>query len=93
MILLTQAKESGLRWKDLSSECFWTDGSQLPGGHTGAAVVGQVNGLFEAEEFYLGTNKEVFDAELYAIYRALHRALRLHVTGAVFTKIAIFSDA
>jgi ribonuclease HI len=89
----TQAEESARRWRDLNAECFWTDGSQLPDRHTGAAVVRQVNGHFVAEEYYLSTNKEVFDAELYAIYRALHSAQRLHDAGQVFNKIAIFSDA
>jgi hypothetical protein len=58
-------------WKDLKAQYFWTDGSQLPNRHTGVVVVWHANGQFEAEEFYLGINKEVFDAELYAIQRAL----------------------
>jgi ribonuclease HI len=46
-----------------------------------------------AEEFYLRTNKEVFDAELYTIQRALHSAQCLLDDGQVFTKMTIFSDA
>jgi hypothetical protein len=56
-------------------------------------VVQQVNGQFEADEFYLGTNKEVFDVELYAIYRPLDSAQCLDDASQVFTKIAIFSNA
>jgi hypothetical protein len=69
-----QAEESAWQWEDLKAECFWTDGSQLPNRYTGAAVVRHADGQFGAEEFYLGTNKEVFDAELYVIQRALHSA-------------------
>jgi ribonuclease HI len=87
------AEATAQQWRALNAECFWTDGSQLPGGHTGAAVVWQAQGEFQAEEFYLGTNKEVFDAEVYAIYRALHHAQRLHDSGHTLTKVAIFSDA
>jgi ribonuclease HI len=47
----------------------------------------------EAEEFYLGTNKEVFDAELYAIQRAHHSTQRLLDGGQHFTRLTIFSDA
>jgi hypothetical protein len=45
------------------------------------------------EEFYLRTNKEVFDAELYAIQRALHSTQYLLNDGQLFTKLTIFSDA
>jgi hypothetical protein len=69
------------------------DSSQLPGGYTGVAVVWQAQGGFQAEEFYLGMNKEVFDAEVYAIYRALHHTQCLHDSGHTFTKVAIVSDA
>jgi hypothetical protein len=77
----------------LNAECFGTDGSQLPHGHTGAAVIRKLNGQFEEQDFYLGTNKEAFVAELYAIYAALHSAQLQHDAGQVFTKVAIFCDA
>jgi hypothetical protein len=77
----TEAEESARWWGDLNAECFWTDGSHLPDRYIGVAVVRQVNRQFEAKEYYLGTNKEVFDAELSAIYRALHSAQCLHDAG------------
>jgi hypothetical protein len=81
------------QWYALNADCFWTDGSQLPGGHMGAAVVWQAEGEFQAEECYLGMNKELFDAEVYTIYRALHHPQRLHNSGHTLTKVPIFSDA
>jgi hypothetical protein len=37
-------------------------------------------------------NMEVFDAELYALYEALHSTRQLHNSGHTFWKTAIFSD-
>jgi hypothetical protein len=45
------------------------------------------------EEFYLGTNKEVFDVELYTIQKALHSTQCLLEGGQYFTRLTIFSDA
>jgi hypothetical protein len=39
--------------------------------HTGAGFVREVNGTLVSSEFYLGKHVEVFDAELFTIYRAL----------------------
>jgi hypothetical protein len=38
----------------------------------GAAVVWLSRGEFQAHKFYLGISMEVLDAELYALYKALH---------------------
>ncbi|KAI0999672.1 hypothetical protein K3495_g8523 [Podosphaera aphanis] len=56
---------------------FWTDGSKLDSQKTGAGVAWKnVSGNWECRKFYLGKNKEVFDAELYAVDQALEIALR-----------------
>jgi hypothetical protein len=39
--------------------------------HMGAGFVWEVNGALVSSEFYLGKHVEVFDAELFAIYRVL----------------------
>jgi hypothetical protein len=39
--------------------------------HTGAGFMREVNGTVVSSKFYLGKHIEVFDAELFAIYRAL----------------------
>jgi ribonuclease HI len=87
-----EAEATARRWQALGAECFWTDGSRLDG-HTGAAAVRLSDGSFQAQEFYMGTRTEVFDAELYAIYGALRGARRLLDTGHAFRKVAVFSDA
>ena len=48
-----------------------TDGSRLENGGVGAAWVWQQDGEWRGEGTLLGSNKEVFDAEVYAIQRAV----------------------
>lgn len=47
---------------------MWTDGSKLESGRTGSSVAWK-QPQWRTRKFHLGTNKEVFDAELYAIPR------------------------
>ena len=47
---------------------IWTDGSRLDSGSVGAACTWRTPG---GRRFHLGNNKEVFDAEVYAIHQAL----------------------
>jgi ribonuclease HI len=65
------AEETARRCSDLGATCLWTDGSQLEGGHTVAAVAWYADDRYDSQELYLGTNKEVFDAEVVAICEAL----------------------
>jgi ribonuclease HI len=83
------AEETARRWGDLGATCLWTDGSQLPDGHTGAAVAWSNNGRYESQEFCIGTNKEVSDAE----GLALTIALRRRKEGLLGDKLAIFTHA
>ena len=54
------------------STTIWTDGSRLDSGRIEAACAWQnQDGEWTGRCFHLGNNKEVFDAEAYAIYRAL----------------------
>ena len=56
---------------------FWTDGSKLDSQKTGAGVAWKnAGGKWEFRKAYLGKNKEVFDAELYAVDQALEIALQ-----------------
>ena len=52
-------------------DTIWTDGSRLEGGAVGAACVWREGETWSGHRFFLGTNKEVFDAETFAIYQAL----------------------
>ena len=49
---------------------IWTDGSRLDSGDVGAACAWFNNGEWVGRGFCLGSNKEVFDAETFAIYQA-----------------------
>jgi hypothetical protein len=45
---------------------------------------------WQGQAFHLGTNKEVFDAELYAIFRAMVRFARRRESHREYT---VFADA
>lgn len=59
---------------DSASRFFWTDGSRQDSGRTEASVA-WYNPWWKMWKTFLFTNKEVFDAELYAIREALRVAL------------------
>ena len=52
-------------------DMIWTDGSHLDSGKVGAACDWETPSWWTGRRFHLGTNKEVFDAEVYAVYQAL----------------------
>ena len=51
-------------------DTIWTDGSRLEGGAVGVACVWRERETWSGHRFFLGNNKEVFDAETFAIYQA-----------------------
>ena len=63
------AKETAQNWRRAGT--VWTDGSRLGSRALGAACAWQTEEGWTGKRFHLGTNKEVFDAEVYAIYQAL----------------------
>ena len=79
------AKETAQNWR--RSGTIWTDGSRLDSGAIGAACAWQMEEGWTGRRFHLGTNKEVFDAEIYAIYQAQHlrgeRPVRKEVHGSL----------
>ena len=67
----------------------WIDGSRLENRRVGAAFVWRSGGHWAGRRFHLGTNKEVFDAEVFAIYQAL-----LWIEGqGVGGRFTIFADS
>ena len=46
---------------------------------------------YEGKDYQLGTNKEVFDAELFAIYRGVRKATKLQ--SQTTKKVTILSDS
>lgn len=71
---------------------FWTDGSRLENGKVGSAVVWKEGEQWKEERSYLGKKKEVFDAEVYAIMRAMRKATEIDNNERV-DKITIFSNS
>ena len=67
-------KEDALRkareWQDRTCT-VWTDGSRLESEGVGAAVAFWEEGRWTRRGTYLGKNKEVYDAEVFAILRAV----------------------
>ena len=64
-------------------------GSRLDSGVVGAACAWQTEEGWIGRRFHLGTNKEIFDAEVYAIYQALRV---FEERGQAGRKYTIFSD-
>ena len=73
-MVIVENKEEALRaakeWEDQSGT-IWTDGSRLEDGAVGAALAFKDGGRWVKRGTYLGKNKEVFDAEVFAIMRAV----------------------
>ena len=68
----------------------WTDGSRLDSGRVGAAVAFKEAGSWKGRGTYLGQNKEVFDAEVFAIGHALEIISERGQSNRTYT---IFSDS
>ena len=71
-------------------DTIWTDRPRLECGRVGAACVWRTTGGWDGLCFHLGDNKEVFDAEVHAIYQALEVLDRRQESGRRYT---IFVDS
>ena len=72
-----EKKEEALRiakeWPEANQkDTIWTDGSRLEDKRVGSAVAFKSGNGWEQQGTYLGKNKEVFDAEVFAVGQALH---------------------
>ena len=65
----TGALQTTTEWR--RRDTVWADGSRLDSGDEGAACIWRTPAEWTGHRFHLGTNKEAFDAEVCAIYRAL----------------------
>ena len=80
--IVVEKKEDALRtakeWD--RPDMVWTDGSRQEDSAVGAAKVWRSpEGGWTGRRFQLGTNKEVFDAEVFAVWQALREIGRAHV--------------
>jgi ribonuclease HI len=73
---------------------YWPDRARLENEHVGSAVVWKEGQEWKEEKSYLGKKKEVFDAEVYAILRALWKAVDIRECESEETeRVTIFSDS
>ena len=68
----------------------WTDESRQENGEMGAVCVWRTQEGWTGRRFQLGTNKEVFDTEVFAIYLALRAVEQRQERGRSYT---IFVDS
>ena len=86
-----EALKTAKEWPEASQiDTIWTDGSRLEDKRVGAAVAFMGRNGWEQNGVYLGKNKEVFDAELFAIGKALEV---LDGRGEEDRRYTIFSDS
>ena len=71
-------------------DTVWTDGSQLDDGRVGAACVWRTQEGWTGRRYHLGTNKEVFEVETFAIYQALRALDQRQESGRRYT---VFVDS
>jgi ribonuclease HI len=65
-----KAEQTALSTKEPEIRCIWTDGSRDDLGNVGAAVAWKEGTEWTGLKYRLGRNKDVFDAELFALLRA-----------------------
>jgi ribonuclease HI len=73
---------------------LFTDGSRLESGSCGSSIAWKMeDNLWHNQRFHLGDAKEVYDAELYAIAKALQTARdqRIRINGR--KEVRIYSDS
>jgi hypothetical protein len=65
-----KAEQTALSTKEPQIGCIWTDGSRDDLGNVGAVVAWKDGTEWTGLKYRLGRNKEVFDAELFALLQA-----------------------
>ena len=88
--ILPEAVAADQARREKAQGTIWTDGSRLGDGSVGVACSWQTEGGWRSRRFFLGSNKEVFDAELYAIYQTMGTLEAKGQTGRWYT---VFSDS
>jgi hypothetical protein len=89
------AQSSAETWSPNKGTAIFTDGSKLVDGSTGCAAVWKgPDGWWQGHMLFMGRNKEVFDAELYAIWIGLKAAKdNTEAWAAGPRAVTIFTDA
>jgi ribonuclease HI len=90
-----KAEQTALSTNEPEIRCIWTDGSRDDLGNVGAAVAWKDGTEWTGLKYRLGRNKEVLDAELFALLRAtimIGDQVEDMITEGV-QKIIIFTDS
>jgi hypothetical protein len=90
-----KAEQTALSTDEPEMRCIWTDGSRDDLGNVGAAVAWKEGTEWTGLKYRLGRNKEVFDAELFALLRAtimIADQVKDMISEGV-QKIIIFTDS
>ena len=91
--VIVERKEDALRtageWTDHRGT-VWTDGSRLECGAVGAALAFRTEDWWVSRGTYLGRNKEVFGAEVFAILQAVKL---LNDGGEQGQRYTVFADS
>ena len=94
-MLLIKGKKEAMEEarKDKPGLVLWTDGSKLDQGQTAAAVCWEdkLAAKWKEKSIFLGRNKEILDAELWAISEALEIAKNIANPRTI--SVTIFSDS
>lgn len=93
VIIQCKKKALGEARKNQPGLVLWTDGSKLDQGQVGAAVCWEdkLTGRWKERSEFLGKNKEIIDAELWAILEALDIANQTGISRNI--PIKIFCDS
>jgi ribonuclease HI len=76
---------------DARQICFYTDGSLIEGKAGAGVYASRAAETIHESKYYLGTETEVFDAELYGMMKATHTATQLTTDGDI-SDVWIFCD-
>jgi len=71
---------------------LWTDGSRKEDEWVGCAVVWEEEGRWKKRRVHLGQQKEAFDAEMYAMSKAMKVADEM-AEGKEVTRVTVFTDS
>ena len=82
-----EALQVAQEWTDLE-RTVWTNGSRLESGRVGAAWTWWQKGEWRGQGSFLGTNKEVLDAEVYALQMAVRLLNDRGETGESYTVLS-----
>jgi len=92
--VIIQDEKQALKEARLEREglVFWTDGSRKEDEWVGCAVVWEEEGRWKKRRVHLGRQKEVFDAEMYAMSEAMKIADEMAEEKKV-TRVMVFTDS